>query len=214
MTTWIRSVEGRISASYQSHKDRNPSSRNPGTDYAVATGTPVKAIADGTITSTVETFRGAGGRMIFQSFAGGYNADYLHLSRIDVKPGQEVKQGQVIGLSGGSGLGSETGYGPHLHLSIRRGGSPTMGVGNLDFETLVGTAPAHAAPAKVSATPKPAKAKAPAKPKAKAKTYTVVKGDNLTKIAKATGTTVAELVKLNGIKDKNKISIGQVLKVS
>jgi murein DD-endopeptidase MepM/ murein hydrolase activator NlpD len=214
MTTWIRSVEGRISASYQSHKDRNPSSRNPGTDYAVATGTPVKAIADGTITSTVETFRGAGGRMIFQSFAGGYNADYLHLSRIDVKPGQEVKQGQVIGLSGGSGLGSETGYGPHLHLSIRRGGSPTMGVGNLDFESLVATAPAPSAPAKVSATPKPAKAKAPAKPKAKAKTYTVVKGDNLTKIAKATGTTVAELVKLNGIKDKNKISIGQVLKVS
>jgi murein DD-endopeptidase MepM/ murein hydrolase activator NlpD len=214
MTTWIRSVEGKISASYQSHKDRKPSSRNPGTDYAVATGTPVKAIADGTISGTVETFRGAGGRMIFQNFAGGYNADYLHLSRIDVKPGQEVKQGQVIGLSGGSGLGSETGYGAHLHLSIRRGGSPTMGVGNLDFETLVGTAPAHAAPAKVSATPKPAKAKAPAKPKAKAKTYTVVKGDNLTKIAKANGTTVAELVKLNGIKDKNKISIGQVLKVS
>ena len=214
MTTWIRSVEGRISASYQDHKNRTPSSRNPGTDYAVATGTPVKAIADGTITSTVETFRGAGGRMIFQSFAGGYNADYLHLSRIDVKPGEEVKQGQVIGLSGGSGLGSETGYGAHLHLSIRRGGSPTMGVGNLDFETLVGTAPAPAAPAKVSATPKPAKAKAPAKSKAEAKTYTVVKGDNLTKIAKANGTTVAALVKLNGIKDKNKINIGQVLKVS
>jgi murein DD-endopeptidase MepM/ murein hydrolase activator NlpD len=214
MTSWIRAVEGRISASYQDHKNRKPSSRNPGTDYAVATGTPVKAIADGTIAGTVETFRGAGGRMIFQSFAGGYNADYLHLSRIDVKPGQEVKQGQVIGLSGGSGLGSETGYGPHLHLSIRRGGSPTMGVGNVDFETLVGTAPAAAAPAKVSATPKPAKAKAPAKPKAKAKTYTVVKGDNLTKIAKAHKTTVAALVKLNGIKDKNKINIGQVLKVS
>jgi murein DD-endopeptidase MepM/ murein hydrolase activator NlpD len=214
MTTWIRSVEGRITSSYQDHKNRTPSSRNPGTDYGVATGTPVKAIADGTITSTVETFRGAGGRMIFQSFAGGYNADYLHLSRIDVKPGQEVKQGQVIGLSGGSGLGSETGYGPHLHLSIRRGGSPTMGVGNVDFEALVGTAPAPAAPAKAPAAPKPAKAKAPAKSKAAAKTYTVVKGDNLTKIAKANGTTVAALVKLNGIKDKNKINIGQVLKVS
>jgi N-acetylmuramoyl-L-alanine amidase len=42
----------------------------------------------------------------------------------------------------------------------------------------------------------------------------VVKGDTLTKIAKAHGSTVAELVKLNSIKDKNKISIGQVLKVS
>jgi murein DD-endopeptidase len=211
MTTWIRSVEGRVTSSYQAHKDRKPSSRNPGTDYGVATGTPVKAIADGTISGIVETIRGAGGRMIFQNFAGGYNADYLHLSRIDVKPGQEVKQGQVIGLSGGSGLGSETGYGPHLHLAIRRGGSPTMGVGNIDFETLVGSAPA---PAKAPVAPKATKAKAPAKPKATAKTYTVVKGDNLTKIAKANGTTVAALVKLNGIKDANKIAIGQVLKVS
>jgi murein DD-endopeptidase MepM/ murein hydrolase activator NlpD len=212
--SWIRSVEGKISASYQNHKDRTPPSRNPGTDYAVPTGTPVKAIADGTITGIVETIRGAGGRMIFQSFAGGFNADYLHLSRIDVAVGQEVKQGQVIGLSGGSGLGSETGYGAHLHLSIRRGGTPTTGVGNIDFETLVSGSPAPA-PAKAPVAPKaPAKAKAPAKPKAAANTYTVVKGDNLTKIAKAHGTTVAALVKLNGIKDANKIAIGQVLKVS
>ena len=212
--SWIRSVEGKISASYQNHKDRTPPSRNPGTDYAVATGTPVKAIADGTITGIVETIRGAGGRMIFQSFAGGFNADYLHLSRIDVAVGQTVTQGQVIGLSGGSGLGSETGYGPHLHLSIRRGGTPTTGVGNIDFETLVSGSPAPA-PLKAPVAPKaPAKAKAPAKPKATANTYTVVKGDNLTKIAKAHATTVAALVKLNGIKDANKIAIGQVLKVS
>ena len=212
--SWIRSVEGKISASYQNHKDRTPPSRNPGTDYAVPTGTPVKAIADGTITGIVETIRGAGGRMIFQSFAGGFNADYLHLSRIDVAVGQEIKQGQIIGLSGGSGLGSETGYGAHLHLSIRRGGTPTTGVGNIDFETLVSGSPAPA-PAKAPVAPKaPAKAKAPAKPKATANTYTVVKGDNLTKIAKAHGTTVAALVKLNGIKDANKIAIGQVLKVS
>jgi murein DD-endopeptidase MepM/ murein hydrolase activator NlpD len=211
MPTFIKSVEGRVTSSYQAHKDRKPSSRNPGTDYGVPTGTPVKAIADGTISGIVETIRGAGGRMIFQNFEGGYNADYLHLSAIHVKPGQVVKQGEVIGLSGGSGLGSETGYGPHLHLAIRRGGSPTMGVGNIDFETLVGSAPA---PAKAPVAPKaPAKAKGPAKPKAKGKTYTVVKGDNLTKIAKAHGTTVAALVKLNKIKDKNLILIGQVLKV-
>jgi murein DD-endopeptidase MepM/ murein hydrolase activator NlpD len=214
MTTWIRAVEGRITDSFDGHKNRktNPS-RNPGTDYGVPTGTPVKAIADGTVTGIVETFRGAGGMMIFMSFPGGFNADFLHLSRIDVVAGQEVKQGQVIGLSGGSGLGSMTGYGPHLHLSFRRGGSPTMGVGNLDFETYV-SAPV-AAPAKpVAPTKAPAKAKAPAKPKTNAKTYKVVSGDNLTKIAKAHGTTVAALVKLNNIKDKNLIFVGQVLKVS
>jgi len=211
--SWIRSVEGRVTSSFQDHKNRktNPS-KNPGTDYGVATGTPVKAIADGMITGIVETIRGAGGRMIFQSFAGGYNADYLHLSRIDVKDGQSVTQGQVIGLSGASGLGSETGYGPHLHLAFRKGGTPTMGVGNLDFETFVSSNAPVAA--KAPATPKPAKAKAPAKSKAKAKTYTVTKGDTLTRIAKANGTTVADLVTLNKIKDKNKIAIGQVLKVS
>ena len=211
MTTWIRSVEGRVTSSFDAHRGRtNPPSRNPGTDYGVGTGTPIKAIADGTITGIVTTIRGAGGRMIFQSFADGYNADYLHLSRIDVQPGQIVKQGDVIGLSGGSGLHSENGYAPHLHLSFRKGGTSTMAEGNLDFETFVGTAKA---PAKAPVAPKATKAKAPAKPKALGKTYTVVKGDNLTKIAKAHGTTVAALVKLNGIKDKNLINIGQVLKV-
>ena len=214
MTTWIRPVEGRVTSSFQAHKDRNPSSRNPGTDYGVATGTPVKAIADGTISGTVETFRGAGGRMVFQNLPGGHNADYLHLSRIDVKQGDQVKQGQVIGLSGGSGLGSETGYAPHLHLAFRRGGSPTMGIGNIDYEAFLATqGVAPVAASKPASAAKPVKAKATPKPKVEGKTYTVVKGDNLTKIAKAHGTTVAALVKLNGIKDKNLISVGQVLKV-
>ena len=138
MSTWIRSVEGRITDSFDGHKNRkvNPS-RNPGTDYGVPTGTSVKAISDGTITGIVNTFTGAGGRMIFQSFPSGHNADYLHLSRIAVVAGQQVKKGQVIGLSGGSGLGKENGYGPHLHLSFRVGGKPTMGAGNIDYEAFL-----------------------------------------------------------------------------
>jgi len=204
MTTWIRPVEGgSISDSFNGHKNRAKPSVNPGTDYAVPMGTVVKAVADGKVTGIVPTFHGSGGRMIFINFAEGFNADYLHLQSIDVVKGQEVKQGQRIGLSGASGKGSENGYGPHLHFSFRQGGSPTMGMGNLDFETYV------SAPVK-----EPAKPKAPSKPKKAANTYTVVKGDTLTKIAKAHGSTVAELVKLNKIKDKNKISIGQVLKVS
>jgi murein DD-endopeptidase MepM/ murein hydrolase activator NlpD len=214
MTTWIRPVEGgSISDSFNGHKNRAKPSVNPGTDYAVPMGTVVKAVADGTVTGIVPTFHGSGGRMIFINFAEGFNADYLHLQSIDVVKGQEVKQGQRIGLSGASGRGSENGYGPHLHLSFRKGGSPTMGIGNLDFETYL-SAPV-AEPAKSVAPAKtPAKAKAPGKPKKAANTYTVVKGDTLTKIAKAHGSTVADLVKLNKIKDKNKISIGQVLKVS
>jgi murein DD-endopeptidase MepM/ murein hydrolase activator NlpD len=85
--------------------------------------------------------------MIFLSFPSGHNADYLHLSRIDVQPGQAVKQGQVIGLAGGSGLGKENGYGAHLHFSFRVGGKPTMGAGNIDYEAFRG-APTSVAPAK------------------------------------------------------------------
>jgi murein DD-endopeptidase len=166
--------------------------------------TPVKAIADGIVSGTVQTISGAGGRMIFLSFPSGHNADYLHLSKIIVQKGQSVKQGEVIGYSGGSGFGSNTAYGAHLHLSFRIGGQPTMATGNLDFEKMLTSSPVE----------KPVAEKKPPKPKKAANTYTVVKGDTLTKIAKAHGSTVAELVKLNKIKDKNKISIGQELKVS
>lgn len=51
-------------------------------------------------------------------------------------------------------------------------------------------------------------------PKAEPTTYTVKKGDTLSKIAKEYGTTVNELVKLNGIKDPNLIRVGQVLKIT
>jgi murein DD-endopeptidase MepM/ murein hydrolase activator NlpD len=218
MTTWIRAVEGRITSSFDDHKRRTKPSVNPGTDYGVATGTPVKAIADGTITGVVPTFAGAGGRMIFQSFPSGHKADYLHMSRIDVVAGQQVKQGDVIGLSGASGLGKENGYGPHLHLSVRVGGQPTMGAGNIDFEKLLAEqgatpAPASVTPAKPIAAPKPAKPAAPAKPTTTGKTYTVKSGDNLTKIAARYRTSVSKLVALNGIKNANLIFAGQVLKI-
>jgi murein DD-endopeptidase len=218
VSTWIRPVEGTITHDFTKHKTRTPASANPGTDYAAPTGTPIKAAADGVISGVVPTFKGSGGRMVFQDFPSGHRADYLHLSRIDVLQGQEVKQGQIIGLVGGSGLGKENGYGPHLHFSFRVGGRPTMGVGNIDYEVFLaqqgGAAPA--AP-KAPQAPKPAAAKPAAKPAAKKPaatgTYTVKKGDNLTKIANANNTTVAKLVELNKLKNANLINVGQVLKL-
>jgi murein DD-endopeptidase MepM/ murein hydrolase activator NlpD len=219
LSAFIRPVEGKITHDFNKHKTRTPASANPGTDYAVATGTPVKAVADGTISGVVPTFKGSGGRMIFQDFPSGHRADYLHLSRIDVQQGQEVKQGQIIGLSGASGLGKENGYGPHLHFSFRVGGRPTMGAGNIDYEVFLtqqSGAPAKpaapAAPVAPVAPVAPKPAAAPAAPAATG-TYTVKKGDNLTKIAKANNTTVAKLVEINGIKNANLIQIGQVLKL-
>ena len=137
MTSWIRPVDGgSISDTFEGHKNRAKPALNPGIDYAVATGTPVKAVADGTVTGIVPTFTGSGGRMIFISFPSGHNADYLHLSRIDVVAGQEVKQGQVIGLVGGSGLGKENGYGAHLHFSFRVGGKQLWVLATLTMKPL------------------------------------------------------------------------------
>lgn len=153
----MRPLEGPITHDFNKHKTRTPASKNPGTDYAVAVGTPVKAIADGIVSGIVTTFAGAGGRMIFIDFPSGHKADYLHLSRIDVAKGDAVKKGQVIGLSGGSGLGKELGYGPHLHLSFRVGGKATMATGNIDFEAFLaegGSTPSTPT-APVSASGKP-----------------------------------------------------------
>lgn len=132
---WYRPTSmKKLSDTFADHVARK--SVNPGVDYPVAIGTPVKAIADGKVNKTVNSITGAGGRMVLMQH-GSFKADYLHLSKILVRAGQTVKAGEVIGLSGASGRGRERGYGPHLHLSIRRGGSHLTGKGNLDYEAFM-----------------------------------------------------------------------------
>lgn len=143
MPRFIRPVQAGISDNFAAHQARK--SVNPGTDYVVGIGVPVVAVADGVVVGTTTTISGAGGRMVFlDTTTDGYNFDYLHLSRVDVAPGQAVKQGQVIGLSGASGKGSERGYGPHLHFSARVMGRHGAGGGNFDYEVFVNAQPADA----------------------------------------------------------------------
>jgi murein DD-endopeptidase MepM/ murein hydrolase activator NlpD len=149
--TWIRPVEAKISDDFAAHTKRK--SVNPGVDYVVPVGTPLLAIADGTVGRISNTVAGAGGRVVLLDFPSGHKADYLHLSRVDVAKGDSVKKGQVIGLSGGSGLGKELGYGPHLHLSFRHGGTFLTGAGNIDYEAFIGSAAPAKAPAKAKAAP-------------------------------------------------------------
>jgi murein DD-endopeptidase MepM/ murein hydrolase activator NlpD len=124
----------KLSDNFADHKARK--SVNPGVDYPVSMGTPVMAVAGGKVNKTINNVKGAGGRMVLIQH-GSYKADYLHLSKILVSAGQTVKAGDVIGMSGASGRGKERGYGPHLHLSIRKGGAHLTGKGNLDFEAFM-----------------------------------------------------------------------------
>jgi murein DD-endopeptidase MepM/ murein hydrolase activator NlpD len=136
MAAFIRPTKTtKVSDTFHAHLARG--SVNPGTDYVVGVGTPVVAVADATVVGVTTSISGAGGRMVWLDFGNGYKADYLHLSRIDVAKGQKVTQGQVLGLSGGSGKGSERGYGPHLHFAIRIGGKHVNGKGNFDYEAFL-----------------------------------------------------------------------------
>jgi murein DD-endopeptidase MepM/ murein hydrolase activator NlpD len=87
-----------------------------GVDYKASVGTSVSAINRG-IVRVVHSYTDYGNTIVIDHGLG-LMSFYLHLSKINVKVGDLVNQGQIIGLSG------ETGYtlGPHLHLSVRIGG--------------------------------------------------------------------------------------------
>ena len=84
-----------------------------GVDYAAPRGTPVRTIADGTV-SFAGTQRGYG-NVIEVTHRSGKTTLFAHLSRIDVKRGQKVSQGDFIGAVGSTGQST----GPHLHFEFR-----------------------------------------------------------------------------------------------
>ena len=87
-----------------------------GTDYAAPIGTPVQAVANGKVVFAGRS--GGSGNMVKISHIDSYDTFYLHLSRILVRRGQSVQQGQRIGLVGMTGLAT----GPHLDFRIERRG--------------------------------------------------------------------------------------------
>jgi murein DD-endopeptidase MepM/ murein hydrolase activator NlpD len=108
--TWP--VTGRISGRFGNQRIYNgdPKAPHSGMDIAVPEGTPVKAPADGVITFAKPDLYLTGGTLLLDH-GFGLSSNFLHLSRIDVKVGQHVRQGQVIGAAGKTGRAT----GPHLH---------------------------------------------------------------------------------------------------
>jgi murein DD-endopeptidase MepM/ murein hydrolase activator NlpD len=89
-----------------------------GTDYAAPVGAPVQAVASGRVTFAGRA--GQGGNEVRILHGNGYQSAYLHLSRIFVRPGQRVEQGQRIGAVGAIGLAT----GPHLDFRLAKSGRP------------------------------------------------------------------------------------------
>ncbi|MBD5417113.1 MAG: M23 family metallopeptidase [Desulfovibrio sp.] len=105
------------------HSRRHPilGSRRPhlGVDYAAPTGTPVKAVGEGVVMR--RGWAGGYGNQIIIKHAAGLESMYAHLSGYarGLKQGQRVRQGQVIGFVGSTGLST----GPHLDFRLRQNGT-------------------------------------------------------------------------------------------
>lgn len=83
-----------------------------GLDVVVKQGTPIRASARGVVLAAADYF--FNGKTVFVDHGNGFITLYCHLDRIDVRPGQAVRKGQRVGLSGQTGRAS----GPHLHWSV------------------------------------------------------------------------------------------------
>ena len=112
---FIRPVQGRISGRFGRARSYNGQSGAPhsGMDIAAATGTPVKAPASGTVIFANPDLYLTGGTLVIDH-GHGISSTFLHLSRIDVKVGDTVRQGDVVAAVGTSGRAT----GPHLHWGM------------------------------------------------------------------------------------------------
>lgn len=197
----------------------------------------VEAPFDGKVIEARKSTAAGGGfgnfvRLLHKINGEHYTTTYAHMqdNTLKVKPGQRIEAGTLLGKMGTTGMST----GKHLHWELQKGKRYVWnGTGQnyiepiaffdalIKLEAINGTAAdvtppnAPTAPAPTHGNP-PAARKVPAKPTSKVprgKTHTVKSGDNLTKIAKAHGTTATALVKLNSIKNANLIYVGQVIKL-
>ncbi len=111
----------RISSRFSSgrkHPVLNRIRAHKGVDYAAARGTPIKAVGDGKV--IFKGTKGGYGRVIILQHGAKYSTLYAHMNSYNKKmrKGTRVKQGQVIGYVGSSGLAT----GPHLHYEFRMNG--------------------------------------------------------------------------------------------
>jgi murein DD-endopeptidase MepM/ murein hydrolase activator NlpD len=87
-----------------------------GVDYRAPAGAPVVAVADGVVVSA--GMSGGAGRMVHLRHANGFETEYLHLAAIAVRAGEHVRQGELVGRVGSSGLAT----GPHLDYRLKKNG--------------------------------------------------------------------------------------------
>jgi murein DD-endopeptidase MepM/ murein hydrolase activator NlpD len=119
-TDFMLPANGPLSSRFGLRRVFNGQPRNPhaGLDVAVGTGAPVKAPAAGVVANTGDYF--FNGNTVFIDHGQGLITAYMHLSRIDVRAGQPVKKGEILGAVGATGRVT----GPHLHWAVILNNTP------------------------------------------------------------------------------------------
>jgi murein DD-endopeptidase MepM/ murein hydrolase activator NlpD len=112
---FIWPVKGRVSGRFGNQRVYNgvPGAAHSGMDIAVPTGTPTRAPASGRVVFADPGLYLTGGTVLIDH-GYGIGSNFLHLSRLDVKVGDVVRQGQIIGLAGATGRAT----GPHVHWGM------------------------------------------------------------------------------------------------
>ncbi len=177
-----------------------------GIDLAMPTGTPIYSTFDGTI--RVAKWNKSYGNLIVIRHDNGLETYYAHLSRIQVKPGQEVKAGEQIGLAGNTGRS----YGSHLHFETRYLGAAINPDVIIDFSDGGHKLKSDTLQLTASCFRKKGNNNQYAGG-GSSQYYRVRKGDTLGAIARRNGTTVNKLCRLNGLKKTSIIRPGQRLKL-
>ena len=119
-TDFALPATGPLSSRFGLRRFFNGLPRNPhaGLDVAVGTGAPVKAPADGVVANLGDYF--FNGNTVFVDHGQGLITAYMHLSRIDVRTGQTVRKGDMLGAVGATGRVT----GPHLHWAVILNNTP------------------------------------------------------------------------------------------
>jgi murein DD-endopeptidase MepM/ murein hydrolase activator NlpD len=112
----VRSDDVRLTDTFgmRFHPLYNERRMHNGIDWAGPVGTPIVAAGNGAVEEAV--FKGANGKYVRLRHANGYQTAYLHMSGFarGIEPGAKVRQGQIIGFLGNTGLST----GPHLHYEV------------------------------------------------------------------------------------------------
>jgi murein DD-endopeptidase MepM/ murein hydrolase activator NlpD len=109
-------VKGRV---IQGFGPKSSGGQNDGINVAVPEGTPIKAAEDGVVAYAGNELKGYG-NLVLVRHSNGFVTAYAHASELNVKKGETIKRGQVIGKAGATGNVTS----PQLHFEVRRGATP------------------------------------------------------------------------------------------